>query len=86
MILRLIYSIVYAVINVCELLLIARALMSWFPLDYSNPIVAFLHTVTEPVLKPVRNMLHKIPALANLPIDFSIIVVFLILEFTRIIL
>ena len=78
-----IYRILFALINVYELILIARALISWFPIAPDNPIVSFLYTVTEPVLEPVRKLLFKIPALQNIPIDFSIIVVFMLLSVLR---
>ena len=83
MLLQLIRNILYALINVYEFVLIARALVSWFPIDQGNPIVSFLYTVTEPILRPVRDLLMRIPALQHLPIDFSILVVFLILGLVR---
>lgn len=83
MLLQLIRNILYALINVYEIILLARALISWFPIGQENPIVSFLYTVTEPVLRPVRGMLMKIPALQSLPIDFSILVVFLLLGVIR---
>lgn len=41
------------------LLVIARSLMSWFPVSPSNPFVRFLHDVTEPMLDPVRRILPR---------------------------
>ena len=78
-----IYNALNALINVYEFMLIARALISWFPIDMGNPIVSFLYSMTEPVLAPVRNLLFKIPALRNIPIDFSVIVVFMLLSIVR---
>jgi YggT family protein len=36
---------------------IARAVLSWVSPDPYNPIVRFIHNVTEPVLYPVRRWL-----------------------------
>ena len=36
---------------------IARAVLSWVSPDPFNPIVRFIHNVTEPVLHPVRRWL-----------------------------
>lgn len=83
MVVMILQYLVLAIIRVYELLLIARVLISWLPLDASNPIVNFLYTVTEPLMAPVRNLLFRIPALQNLPIDFSPIVVFLVLDLVR---
>jgi len=53
--------------------------MSWLPeVDYYNPMVRFVYKVTEPVLAPFRQLL---PAIGG--IDFSPIVVFLVLDFVR---
>jgi YggT family protein len=58
---------------------IARAVLSWVNPDPYNPIVRFIHSVTEPVLYPIRS---KLPI--NLGgIDFSPIIVFLGIIFLR---
>lgn len=71
-------------IRVFEFMLIARAIVSWFPMP-DNAIVSFIHNVTEPLLAPVRKLLFKIPALQRVPIDFSIMVLFLLLYMLRMI-
>ena len=59
---------------------IARAVLSWVsPYPY-NPIVRFIHNVTEPVLYQIRK---RLPMMYG-GIDFSPIVVFLIIIFLRI--
>lgn len=60
-------SILSNVLWVYGLIVVVRVLMSWVPnLDYNNPIVQFLMGVTEPVLRPIRNVL---PAMGGF--DFS---------------
>ncbi|MEO6397042.1 MAG: YggT family protein [Tepidiformaceae bacterium] len=39
--------------------IIARSLISWFPLDPRNPLVRALHQFTEPLLDPVRRILPR---------------------------
>jgi len=58
---------------------IARAILSWVNPDPFNPIVRFIHNVTEPVLYPIR---RRLPFLYG-GIDFSPIVVFLAVIFLR---
>lgn len=42
-------------LEIYSLILLIRALMSWFPnLDYSNPFVRLMYDLTEPVLAPIR--------------------------------
>jgi YggT family protein len=64
-------SIIGLILNLFVLLLLARALLSYFPqLDYSNPLVRLVYNLTEPVLKPVRNAV-KIQG----PVDWSPVIV-----------
>ncbi len=61
------------------LILVGRAILSWFPLRSDSPFVPvarFLNTVTEPVLAPVRRL---IPPAGMF--DLSFIVVVLVFEF-----
>lgn len=61
------------------LVIIARAVLSWVSPDPYNPIVRFIHTITEPVLYPVR---RRLP-LAFSGIDFSPMIVLLAIIFLR---
>jgi YggT family protein len=60
-------------------IVIARAVLSWVNPDPYNPIVRFIHNVTEPVLYPIRS---KLPVNYG-GIDFSPIIVFLGVIFLR---
>ena len=59
---------------------IARAVLSWVSPDPYNPIVRFIHNVTEPVLYQIRK---RLPMMYG-GIDFSPIVIILIIIFLRI--
>ena len=59
---------------------IARAVLSWVSPDPYNPIVRFIHNVTEPVLYQIRK---RLPVMYG-GIDFSPIIVILIIIFLRI--
>jgi YggT family protein len=58
---------------------IARAILSWVNPDPYNAIVRFINNVTEPVLYPIRS---KLPINFG-GIDFSPIIVFLVVIFLR---
>jgi len=60
--------------------IIIRALISWVSPDPYNPIVRFLYRVTEPVLRPVRRILP----IGGIGIDFSPLIVILVIYFLRI--
>lgn len=59
-------------------ILIARAIISWVNPDPYNPVVNFLHRVTEPLLAPIRRFL---PDLGG--IDMSPIIVFMAIIFMQ---
>lgn len=61
-------------------IVIIRALISWVSPDPYNPIVRFLYRVTEPVLRPVRRVLP----IGGMGIDFSPLIVILVIYFLRI--
>jgi YggT family protein len=39
--------------------IIARALMSWLPIDQSSPLVQMLFRVTEPIIDPIRKVMPQ---------------------------
>ena len=57
-------------------IVIIAALISWVSPDPRNPIVRFLHAVTEPLFRPFRKL---IPPYRTGNIDFSPIFVILII-------
>ncbi|HUY63173.1 MAG TPA: YggT family protein [Acidimicrobiales bacterium] len=64
------------VLELYVIILVARALMSWFPLHPGSPLVAVVRTLdrlTEPVLRPIRRILPPVRA-GGMAIDLSIIV------------
>jgi YggT family protein len=64
-------AIIRTLVILFELLILARVLMSFFPnVDQSNPLIRLVYDVTEPVLRPIRNLLPHtgadcVPALKN---------------------
>ena len=60
-------------------IVIARAILSWVSPDPYNPIVRFIHNITEPVLYQIR---RRIP-LSFGGIDFSPILVLLAVIFLQ---
>ncbi|MBO6053832.1 MAG: YggT family protein [Clostridia bacterium] len=71
---------VRAVLIVLELLMLARALVSWLPLEEGSPVENFLFAVTEPVIMPVRALFDAFGWFEGLPIDVAFFVTFLLLS------
>jgi YggT family protein len=60
-------------------IIIFRAVISWVNPDPYNKIVIMLYRITEPVLRPVRRILP----FRNVGIDFSPIIVMLVILFLQ---
>ena len=72
-------SLAFLVNGICMILywlLIARIVISWFPVDPYHNVVQFLHQVTDPILLPFRRLPLQIGM-----IDFSPLVAFITLQF-----
>ena len=61
-----------------SLILLGKAIVSWFPVNPYNPIVRLLDRLTEPVLTPVRK---KVPPVAGM--DLSIVLVLVVISILR---
>lgn len=68
-----IFAVLFWMLQLYQMILLARVLMSWIPnLDPNNPIARILYQATEPILAPIRSAL---PPLGG--VDLSPLVVFL---------
>ena len=65
------------VLTVFYWLILFRAIISWVSPDPFNPIVQFVHRMTEPVLEPLRRLLPP------MPVDISPVLAFLGIIFLR---
>jgi len=66
---------------VYSIVLFARAVVSWVSADPRNPIVQFLHTATDPLLRVIRRMLPT--NLRYFPIDIAFLVLLAIVLFSQ---
>lgn len=72
--------IVFAAVNIFEILLFVRAVLSWFPQVRASSLREFLFYTTEPLLSPVRKFIYRFEWAQRLPIDLSWIVVYILLQ------
>jgi YggT family protein len=75
-------SLVHDLITLYILILVASALLSWFPTDSSSGSLAtikhLLTRLTEPVLRPIRSIMPR-PRLGGVGIDFSVMIAIIVL-------
>lgn len=62
-----------------EVIVIVRVIVSWIQVDSYHPVIRFVHAVTEPVMAPIRNLLPT----ERIGIDFSPLIVLLLLEMIK---
>jgi len=66
-------------LSIYTLVLLVRVLLSWFPnLDWSNPVLSTVSSITDPYLNAFRGL---IPPLGGL--DLSAIVAFIALQLVQ---
>lgn len=73
----LLYVIWARVVNVAEILLVVYALLSWFPGAYDTSLGRIIRQIVNPILTPFRRL-----NLVFAGVDFSIIVIVLLLNFS----
>ena len=67
-------------IEVYSWILVIRCVLSWVRVDHYNPVVRLIYQLTDPVLKPFQSLTLRAGAGG---IDFSPIIVFMILRVIR---
>jgi YggT family protein len=76
-------TVIHEVISLYIWVLIITALLSWFPSSNGSGGLAtvqrVLRTVTEPVLRPLRQIMPR-PRVGGVGIDFSVLIAILLLE------
>ncbi|MDR1066586.1 MAG: YggT family protein [Clostridiales bacterium] len=77
-------SAIYYFTNALSVLIIIRALITWFPISRGSAFVRLLDALTAPILNPVRGLIYRIfPASRDLPLDFTPLAAIFLLEFAR---
>ena len=75
----LLLSVLVSTLKIYSLILLVRVLLTWFPnLDWSNPVLSTVSSITDPYLNAFRGL---IPPLGGL--DLSAIVAFLALNLAK---
>ena len=65
-------------LQVLSIAILVRILLTWFPVDQSNPIIRLLNEITEPVLAPFRRIIPRIGMF-----DLSPIAAMLVIQFVQ---
>jgi YggT family protein len=66
------------IIDLYSLVVLVAVILSWIQLDRRNPLVVITRALTEPILKPIRNI---IPVMGGL--DLSAMVLLIALQILK---
>ena len=69
-------------VNAILIAIFVRAILSWFPVNRDNPIVAVVFQITDPILSPVRRIMPA-RGIIDLSPMVTIIVIVVIREVLR---
>jgi YggT family protein len=78
--------VVQTIIILCYVLIAAmviRSVMSWCPLDPNNILVNIVHTITEPMLAPLRRILPRLEVIDLSPMVAIILLYVIIWAISR---
>jgi YGGT family. len=77
---------VYFLLSALQLLMLARAVVSWLPVDEDGVFFRFVHIATEPVIYPVRAVLERSDFFASMPVDMSLFISLLLVSIVQLLL
>ena len=63
---------------VLDIGLFLRAILSWLDPEMSFRVSAFLYSITEPVIAPIRKLCHKMNWFQKTPIDMPFMITVLL--------
>lgn len=66
-------------IDLLKILVIARIFLSLIIRDLRNPLLAFVYSITEPILAPFRTLINKLGISTGM-FDFSPLLAFITLD------
>lgn len=75
-----------SIIRLLEFLLVARAILSWFPQTQGSKLYELLYDLTEPLIMPFRALLSRFAFMRTMPLDISFLCAFLVLEMIQVML
>lgn len=71
-------SIIRIILTTLEILMLVRAVFSWFPMASDSALANFTHVLTEPVVIPVRAVLERFEIIQSIPIDIPFFIAFVL--------
>jgi YggT family protein len=67
--------------RVMNFLVLIKVILSWLPVGKGNVFIYFIYQVTEPVLAPIRKIIQNSSVGGNMMVDFSPIILILLINY-----
>ncbi len=64
--------------------MVARALLSWFPISRTNPFIRIVHQITDPLVDPVRRVMPRTGMIDLSPMVVVVVLWLMILVVNRV--
>lgn len=77
-------SLFSAFLYILLIAIVARALLSWFPISRDNPFVRLVHQITDPLIEPVRRVMPRTGMIDLSPMVVVIVIWLMILVVGRV--
>ena len=74
-----IYSLIDMIFQGLNLIIFIRVILSWIPHDMYHPLIAIIYQISEPILRPFRDLIPS----HRMGIDLSPIFAFIALSLVR---
>lgn len=65
----------FTFIQILTWAIVARSLLSWFPVDQSSPLYQLLYRVTEPIIEPIRRVMPQTGMMDLSPLGAIIVLI-----------
>ena len=72
-----------SLLQVIEILIFVRVIISWLPISRDNPLIQILYQLTEPILGPIRAIIQKSAIGGGMMFDFSAIIALILIRLIR---
>ncbi len=72
-------SLCVCLLEVLQLAMLIRAVLSWLPIADDSKFESFIYGITEPIIYPVRAVLDRFESISALPVDIPFFVTYLLL-------
>ena len=67
-------------VSLLQVLMLVRAVMSWFPQVQGSKLYQFVYMLTEPIIMPIQALLDKLfPSLRYFPLSISFLLAYMLL-------